>query len=153
MERRLPTKYQLQNLNDMLHKIAFFALIIVLGLLISDCQQNPYAQGKIMYENFCEACHGADGKGLKGLVPPLAQADYLLKNKNKIACIIRHGMEGEITVNGKVYDQPMGAIPQLSDFEITNIINHINHAWGHDYGYYQINEVKADLENCEKNNK
>ena len=42
----------------------------------------------------------------------------------------------------------MPANQKLSDFEIANIINFINHSWGNDYGYVQIGEVRAALENC-----
>jgi hypothetical protein len=42
----------------------------------------------------------------------------------------------------------MVGIPQLSDFEITNVINYINSAWGNDYGYTKITEVQEALETC-----
>lgn len=89
-----------------------------------------------------------DGKGLRGLIPPLANADYLKNNPSQIACIIRNGMTGKIQVNGKEYEQAMQAIPQLSDFEIANVINYINQAWGNDYGFRTIQEVRTSLENC-----
>lgn len=92
-----------------------------------------------------------DGQGLKGLIPPLANADYLKNNQAQIACIIRHGMQGTILVNGKEYEQIMQPIPQLSDFEIANVINYINQAWGNDYGFVPINEVQASLKKCDAN--
>lgn len=90
-----------------------------------------------------------DGSGLEGLIPPLANADYVQNYSSKTACIIRYGMEGEITVNGKTYNNPMEGIPQLSDTEITNVINYIHHAWGNDYGYVKFKEVKGALQECE----
>ena len=57
-------------------------------------------------------------------------------------------MTGKITVNGKEYEQAMQGITRLSDFEIANVINYINQAWGNDYGFIQINEVRVSLENC-----
>jgi len=128
----------------------YLAVLLILFFSILACQENPYKQGEIMYENFCSSCHGMEGEGLRGLVPPLAGADFLKNNPSQIACIIRHGVEGEMLVNGKVFDQPMAAIPQLSYFEITNVINYINQAWGNDLGYYKVGEVQKDLENCEK---
>ena len=128
----------------------YLFVLIILFFSIFACQENPFKQGEIMYENFCASCHGMKGEGLRGLVPPLAGADFLKNNPSEIACIIRHGIEGEIVVNGKIYDQPMAAVPQLSYFEITNVINYINQAWGNNLGYYQVGEVQKDLENCEK---
>jgi hypothetical protein len=89
-----------------------------------------------------------DGTGLQGVIPPLAHADYVAQNQGKLACIIRYGMEGEVVVNDTIYNQEMAGIPQLTDFEITNIINYINHSWGNDYNYMQYADVKKALEEC-----
>lgn len=89
-----------------------------------------------------------DGKGLEQVIPPLAGSDYLVLHKDKIACIIRHGQSGEIVVNGKTFNQVMNPTPELSDFEITNIINYINSSWGNDFGYTKITDVQESLKNC-----
>jgi mono/diheme cytochrome c family protein len=129
--------------------LVFIILCSFFGFLfLESCKETPYAHGKILYENFCESCHMADGKGLQGVIPPLAGADYLEKYRLEIACIIRKGQKGEIVVNGQTYNQEMVGIPQLSDFEITNVINYINSAWGNDYGYTKITEVQEALETC-----
>ena len=120
-----------------------------LSLLIwTSCRDDPYKQGRILYQNFCASCHMDDGSGLQGVMPPLANADYVAENQDKLACIIRYGMEGPIVVNDTTYNQAMAGIPQLTDFEITNIINYINHSWGSDYGYMPYADVKAALEEC-----
>ena len=89
-----------------------------------------------------------DGSGLEGLIPPLAQADYLQQNNLAVACIIRYGQQGTIIVNGQTYENPMPAIDRLSDFEITNILNYINQAWGNDYGYRKLADIRAELTQC-----
>lgn len=91
-----------------------------------------------------------DGSGLRGLIPPLANADYVKENPVRMACIIRYGMEGEVVVNDTTYNQAMPGVPQLTDFEITNVINYINQAWGNDYGYVKFEDVKQALEACSK---
>lgn len=118
-------------------------------LSINACQSQPYQQGEILYNNFCASCHMDDGTGLVGNIPPLAQADYLKNNPLMVACIINKGMTGPVEVNGQTYNQPMAAIPQLSEFEITNVINYINHAWGNDYGIVKLEDVRAQLKDCE----
>ena len=122
--------------------------VVVLSLLLS-CNINPYQQGAILYNNFCASCHGEDGAGLRGLVPPLAQADYLIYNQDRLACIIRYGLKDSIIVNGRLYDQPMEGIPNLNDVEITNIINYINHSWGNDLEVVKHADIKSSLERCE----
>lgn len=90
-----------------------------------------------------------DGSGLEGLIPPLAQADWVQQNQDQLACIIRYGMEAEIVVNGKKYKEKMPGVPQLTDFEVTNVINYINSAWGNNYGYVKYETIKGQLEQCE----
>ncbi len=111
--------------------------------------KQTYSQGAIMYTNFCANCHMEDGSGLVGNIPPLAQADYFAEDPSIMTCIINKGMEGEIVVNGVTYDQPMAAIPQLSEFEITNIINYISTSWGNDYPIIKLEQVRKRLnEEC-----
>lgn len=112
------------------------------------CTTNPYQEGNRLYKAYCENCHMADGKGLRGLIPPLANSDYLIKNRAQIPCIIKHGIKGEIIVNDTVFNTEMAGNPKLSAVQINNIINYINHAWGNDLEESNIKEVKKTLQNC-----
>jgi len=125
-----------------------FVIICALIFLFS-CSSNPFPQGERLYAYHCSNCHMPDGSGLKGLIPPLAQSDYLRQHSDQVPCIIRHGAKGEMVVNGKTYNQEMLPIPDLNHFEITNIINYIHHAWGNDLEYRTVEEVQAALENCD----
>ena len=128
------------------------SLSFLIGCLIlsfQSCQDQPYKQGAILYTNFCANCHMEDGSGLIGNIPPLAQADYVKNDPLDMACIIRKGMDGPIQVNGQDYQTPMAAITKLSEFEITNVINYINHSWGNDYGVVKLADVRSRLENCD----
>ncbi len=124
-----------------------------IALLFWACDQYPYQQGKILYTNFCENCHMADGTGLKGLIPPLAGADFLKNSAEAVPCIIRAGFKGEMTVNGQVYNTEMAGIERLTEFEITNIINYIHTSWGNDLPIVQHQQVREWLKACEKNTK
>ena len=117
-------------------------------LLILTCEYQPYSQGKVLYDFHCANCHMQDGSGLRGLIPPLANADYLKNYQEDLACIMRYGLKGEILVNGKKYDTEMAGIPTLNDVQINNIINYINHAWGNDLGVSNVQKVKTSLESC-----
>ena len=132
-------------------KIQFFvAFCFLLSCMViqNGCQQETFVQGEILYKNFCENCHMTDGKGLKGVIPPLANADFVKNHQDQLPCIIRKGMQGKVVVNGKTYDSVMNGEPKLSMFEIANIINYINQAWGNDYGYMKFDEVKRELKKC-----
>jgi hypothetical protein len=80
---------------------------------------------------------------------PGSGSDWLRDRPEEVPCIIRYGQKGAITVNGQVYDQQeMPGVKELSDFEITNILNYINQAWGNTYGDVSYPMVKSALEDC-----
>lgn len=90
-----------------------------------------------------------DGAGLGKLYPPLAQADYLIENQNELACIIRHGIEGQISVNGIKYNQAMEGIAELNEVEIANISNYIFQNFYEDQHFFiSPEQVKEQLERC-----
>ena len=128
--------------------LIFLSLISLTIFSLTDCS-NSYSDGKYLYEIHCQSCHMPDGIGLKGLIPPLAGSDYLKKNYDKLPCDILLGIEGEIVVNGKTYNQPMAGIPELKTMDIALLINYINHQWGNDGKYTDFREVEANLQKCE----
>ena len=89
-------------------------------LSIPSCQDNEAIRfkkymsiGKQIYQQRCQHCHGQNGEGIGKLYPPLDSADYLVENKDKLACIIRLGQAGPIEVNGIQYNQVMPSNPDL----------------------------------------
>lgn len=112
---------------------------------IEDLKTKQYAiQGQQLYLNYCSNCHQEDGSGLKRLIPPLRESDYLLADVSRTVRIIHHGIKGEMTVNGVEYNQPMPGNPQLTPLEIAQISTYIYNVWGHQKGIIsskQVNEV------------
>ena len=129
----------------------YYFLLFTAIIYLASCQYNPYQQGEELYTTYCSSCHMENGLGLKGLIPPLAGADYIQKNEQALACIIRYGLEEKIEVNGRQYQQTMLGIPRLSDVEINNILNYIKNAWGNDNGHTKLPEVQKQLEQCQEN--
>jgi mono/diheme cytochrome c family protein len=103
----------------------------------------------MLYEKHCENCHMADGTGLEALYPPLAGSDMLESVGVGAACIIKHGLQGKIIVNGIEFETGMAPVTGLSSVEITNILNYIHNAWGNRREFIHLNEVQATLEACE----
>tara|TARA_R110002020_G_scaffold313507_1_gene528739 strand:- start:41 stop:256 length:216 start_codon:yes stop_codon:yes gene_type:complete len=60
--------------------------------------------------------------------------------------IIKHGQEGEIVVNGQVYNQPMPASPQLTPLEISQISTYLYNIWGMNKGKITSKEVEKYLQ-------
>jgi len=121
--------------------------IIFLAALAA-CSPNRFPQGERLFNYHCANCHMEDGSGLASLIPPLAGSGFLKDNPERVPCIIRYGLKSGILVNGKSYRQEMTGIPDLNEYEITNIINYIHHSWGNDFGYRSVEEVRAALKNC-----
>lgn len=110
-----------------------------------------YSDGQFLYKTVCANCHMDDGSGLVGLIPPIAASDYLKNNQDNLACIIKYGLKGPITVNGTQYGgQEMAGIPVLTDVEITNICNYINTSFNNNNRVVSLSEIRAALENCKK---
>lgn len=98
---------------------------------INDLKTRQYAiAGQELYQSHCANCHQKDGSGLGLVIPPLKDSDYMLADKGRTIRIIRHGLKGEITVNGKQYNQPMPGNPILKPIEIAQIMTYIYTVWG-----------------------
>lgn len=134
---------------------AFSALLILLLNALS-CQsdeelqrQRYITEGILVYKNNCANCHQTNGQGLAALYPPLAGSDYLA-NKNSVICLIRYGQQGPIVVNGKRYNRPMPAFPQLSALEIAELTTYIYNEWGDETKLTDVKAVTPVLEQCRK---
>lgn len=114
-------------------------LILVASILLISCKssdkkaspelKSSIAQGEKVYQNFCINCHMANGEGIEGVYPPLANSDYLENNLEASIIGIKNGMKGKITVNGKTYNNvmtPMG----LNNQEVADVTNYILNNWG-----------------------
>lgn len=95
--------------------------------------------GAAVYAGNCAACHQATGQGLPGVFPPLAEAEWVLAEKEIPIQILLHGFGGPIKVKGTSYSGAMPAFDQLKDTEIAAALTHIRSAWGNAAG-----EITAD---------
>ncbi|MDX1908047.1 MAG: cytochrome c [Bacteroidia bacterium] len=109
-------------------------------------QQAP--AGQRLYVQHCQNCHLEQGQGLRGIIPPLAGADYLRLHTDQLPCIIRQGQQGAIVVNGRTYNRPMPGNNTLTPAEITSLIQYIQGAWGNDLPKTSFQQVSQALETC-----
>lgn len=82
-------------------------------------------RGKAVYDSACVACHQADGEGVAGIFPPLANSDFFQERPYEMAHIVLNGRSGEMVVNGKHYN---GVMPpqDLSDEDVAAVINYVS---------------------------
>jgi len=100
------------------------------------------SRGKEIYVSYCISCHMEQGTGIEGTYPPLAKADYLMADKKRSIMQVLNGAKDEMKVNGKVYNQEMVAI-DLTDDQISDVLNYVRNSWGNKGGPVKPEEVKA----------
>ncbi len=98
--------------------------------------------GKQIFGTTCFACHQSEGQGIPNTFPPLAKSDYLNADSKRAINTILHGLTGEVTVNGKKYNNVMPA-QNLSDDEIANVLTYIYSSWGNNKTEITPEMVKA----------
>ena len=124
-----------------------YLALLAASALLPSCFAEDRNQGKTLYVNNCSGCHGEQGQGLGRLVPPLAGADYLARHRYELPCLIRHGMNHPIVVNGVPYQQVMPG-DSLSAARITNLLNYVEHHWGNQHTPPTIRETADLLRAC-----
>lgn len=90
---------------------------------------DPMTLGKRLYAN-CQACHQADGRGVEGNYPPLAGSSWVTGDPDTLVRILLHGVEGELEVAGRVYNQAMPPWRHLRDEQLAAVATYVRGSWG-----------------------
>lgn len=119
-----------------MRKSILFLTLVVSVMILFSFQQKPkfdlkasIARGQEVYVAQCLSCHQPAGEGIEDVFPPLAKSDYLMADKKRSIHQVLHGISGEIKVNGKTYNGEMSAF-DLSDQEVSDVLNYIRNSWG-----------------------
>jgi len=86
-------------------------------------------RGRKVFLSTCFACHGANGEGVAGVFPPLAESDFLEKDLDTVINTVVRGMTGPVTVNGKDYNSIMPPQP-LDDEQTADVLTFVMNSWG-----------------------
>lgn len=105
-------------------------------------------QGQNLYSSHCQNCHQKDGSGLRKLIPPLTDQQFLKNQRGQLPCHLKFGLEGEIELNSIVFNQPMPAHGDITPLEIAEILTYITNSWGNAQGIYGVGEVQSALLEC-----
>ena len=111
--------------------------------------------GQKIFTARCASCHQANGLGIAGQFPPLAESKWATSDPGLISKIIINGLKGEIEVNGQTYGsnpaQNMVAVP-IDDREIANVVTYVRQAWGNkasEVSEEQVSGFRAESSNQE----
>lgn len=101
-----------------------------------------HERGLAVYSRTCIACHGPDGKGVKGVFPPLLGSDWITGDKKLPVQIVLHGLMGPVEVSGKSYNNVMPPLgTTLSDQEIADVVTYVRQSWSNDASPVKADEV------------
>jgi nitrite reductase (NO-forming) len=98
--------------------------------------------GAIVFKTNCAACHQENGQGIPNAFPPLANSDFLMADKKRSIKIVKHGLEGSVTVNGKTFNSVMPALG-LSDDDVASVLTFVRNSFGNKGDAVTVDEVKS----------
>ncbi len=131
-------------------------IVFILFVLIVSCQSDEqiefkryYTAGSLVYQIHCQNCHGANGEGLQGLMPPLTDSLFLKANKATLACSVKYGLKEKITISKRSFEGQMPPNDDLPPIEIANVLTYVTNSFGNKMGTINADEVGADLGKCE----
>jgi mono/diheme cytochrome c family protein len=98
-----------------------------------------------VYGSLCGLCHGNDGLGKPGQVPPLAGSEWVnSKEVQRLARISLAGLNGQIQAEGKDWNLSMPAMgAALSDADLAAVLSFIRQSWGNQAGAVTADDVTA----------
>jgi len=103
------------------------------------------ARGKVVYEQVCALCHGADGNGKPGQAPPFVGSEWVVTdNIGRLIRIPLQGLNGPITVKGETWSLAMPAMgAALPDDDLAAVLTYMRRAWGNKASEIAPEQVKA----------
>ena len=104
-----------------------------------------FARGAVVYGALCGLCHGNDGLGKPGQVPPLAGSEWVnAKGVERITRIALAGLNGRIQDKGKDWNLSMPAMgASLADADLASVLTFIRQSWGNQAGAVTADNVQA----------
>ena len=105
-------------------------------------KQDDNMPGEKVYQATCLACHMADGSGVPGMTPPINNSKMISGVPSELIKIVLEGKEGEVEVNGEVFDGYMPPQPTLSNQEVADVLTYVRSKFGKDAGPVSPEEVQ-----------
>jgi glucose/arabinose dehydrogenase/mono/diheme cytochrome c family protein len=97
---------------------------------IDNRQEGDMLSGRILYNSYCAACHQPNGLGDNNRFPPLVDSEWVSGDENRLIDVVLNGLQGELIVNGKTYNELMPAHKHLDDNAITSILTYVRKRFG-----------------------
>jgi len=112
-----------------LHPVSFLFLSGAVATFVG-ASESSFERGRALYGVTCATCHQPQGEGFKGVIPPLAGADYLMADERRSIRIVLQGLSGPVVVNGIEYNGVMPPPVGLDDAKVADILTYVRASWG-----------------------
>ena len=138
-------------------KLAFITGVGLLFIvaMVASCQSDEqvefnryYSGGSVLYLAHCQNCHGEKGEGLQALIPPLTDTVFLKQNRSSLACYLKNGLKGKLSIAGREFEGEMSAAADLSPIEVAKVLTYVTNSFGNKQGLINLQQVQTDLKNC-----
>ena len=90
---------------------------------LTAAQKERFEAGEEIYQNLCQACHQADGRGIEKVAPTLIGSELALGPAGVAIRIVLQGKEGAVGLM-----PPLGGM--FNDDQIAAALTYIRRAWG-----------------------
>ncbi len=127
-----------------IHALVCIILAAVLSPTFAHSQGAVMARGAVVYNEYCKACHQANGQGLGVVFPPVAKSDYLAAGpRDKIIKEVVNGKSGKVKVNGKEYNGVMTPLPaKYTAEDVAAVLTYVYGSFGNKGGVVTAAEVR-----------
>ncbi|WP_084523707.1 c-type cytochrome [Adhaeribacter aquaticus] len=103
-------------------------------------EKRKLAAGAQLFNNNCGACHQTNGQG-NDRFPPLNESEWVNGDKTRLISIVLKGLEGEIKVKGKSYNNVMPKLDHINNENIAKILTYVRQNFGNKANAITANEV------------
>lgn len=125
------------------YRLTFSILLGIVIIILSVQCSSKFAHGERAYLKYCGDCHMEDGQGVGEIYPSLLTSRHSI-NTEILPCIIKHGYNDSTTV------MQMNPIEDISDIDITNIINYVTIDLLGKQKEVLIQDIQNHLKTCNK---
>ena len=102
----------------------------------------PTDPGEAAYA-VCAACHQANGQGLPGAFPPLANSSWVNEDPETPIRIVIAGLSGPVKVNGADFNSMMPPPPGMDDEKIALALTYVRSKFGNNAAAITKEQVAA----------
>jgi glucose/arabinose dehydrogenase len=102
------------------------------GIPVLKASETPVvaaSKGATLYENYCEACHKPDGKGVPGSFPALSNNAFVTGAPAPLISTVVLGRTGSAKAKNSPYGEQMPAFGFLPDSDLAAVVSYIRQSW------------------------